>query len=111
MKLTNIFTNERAAIRKRVADVGEALRLALKKTNKFLAKHNITSEGEQKEASIESLTDTTWNVPSGWSATSTVVAEGIVRIPPRIRYLAFKHKKARVRKKNQKRIHKMMYGK
>lgn len=115
MSRTNVFTNERAAIRKRVADAGEALRRALKKTNKFLAKHNITSAGDQKEA----YTLETAFKDVGISATKATIAmqklaestrKGVVRIPPRIRYLATRHKKARVRKKNQKRIRKIMYG-
>lgn len=37
------------------------------------------------------------------------VAEGMRYIPPRVRYLAFRHGNPRVRKKNQKRIRKLLY--
>ena len=82
MKRTNVFTNERAEIRKRLADVGEALQRAYEKTKKFLEALATLFPSER---------------------TQTV-------IPPRLLHLATKHKKARVRKKNQKRICKMMYG-
>lgn len=127
MSRTKVFTIERAEIRKRLTDAGQALKRAFKKTRIFLADKQVkeanneaeltTAVREKVAAEFDLLVSVLENV--GRSAVQATVAmqklteslnKGVVRIPPRIRYLATRHKKARVRKKNQKRIRKMMYG-
>ena len=90
MKRTNIFTKERAEIRKRLNDVAEALRRVIERTEKFLGISR-TSKKRQSKLDADNYTP-------------------IFSIPPRLLHLATNHKKARVRKKNLKRIHKIMYG-
>ena len=129
MKLTNIFTNERAEIRKTVADAGEALKRALKKTKIFLADKQVKEANNEAEltTAVREKVAAEFDLPVsvlenvGRSAVQATVAMQKLTeslqpykipqtVPPRLMYLATRHKKARVRKKNQKRIRKMMYG-
>lgn len=120
MKRTNVFTNERAAMRKRLTDAGEALKRALKKTKIFLADKQIKEANNEAEftTAVREKVAAEFDLPVGAlenvgrvAVQAAVAMQKLLQtVPPRLLYLATRHKKARVRKKNQKRIRKIMYG-
>lgn len=129
MSRTKVFTIERAEIRKRLTDAGQALKRAFKKTRIFLADNQVKEASNEAEltTAVREKVAAEFDFPVGALANvgksavqATVAMQKLTEslqpykipqtVPPRLMYLATRHKKARVRKKNQKRIRKMMYG-